>query len=169
MQPELQYLEQEVRFFQLWALTTDLGLVSTLFSVVGSSQEEIARPRLNVTAPTTKISHSLRSQGPRVVKDSFIVWDGAEDERFLGDSRRNAFQHNSLSSVDDQEKDGLRFRLNWETIFQYVFGLKDLQDERFDDGIESPEEPPRIEELLDRVSSHIQEGIRKERLKSNTL
>jgi RNA polymerase I-specific transcription initiation factor RRN6 len=169
MQSELQYLEQDVKFFQLWALTADLGLDSTLFSILGSNREETALHKLIITAPTTKISQSMRLQGPRIIKDSFIVSNGAENGSPFARDPGDSLWHNKLSPVRDQEQDDLHFRLNWKTVFQYVFGLKNLQDENFDESLESAEKVPAIEELLDRISSHIQEGMSDEKLRSSTL
>jgi RNA polymerase I-specific transcription initiation factor RRN6 len=169
MRPELQYVKQDVRFFQLWILTSDLGLNSTLLSVIGSSPEQMTRSRLLITAPNTKISQPSRPQGPRVVKDSFIVSDGMGDERFWRNSPGNPFQYHMISSVNDQERDDLRFRLNWVTIFQHVFGLKNRQNENFDEPVESPEEVLRIDELLGRVLSLLQEERGEGVLRSRTL
>jgi RNA polymerase I-specific transcription initiation factor RRN6 len=166
--PELQYLAQDVRFFQLWALTTDLGLHSTLFSVFRSRCEEITRPRLHITAPTVKLTQSLRPQGPQFVHDSFIVADGIDDEPSLG--HEYAFRGNDAHSVTDRNRDDPRFRLNWKAIFQHVFGLSNVQIETVDDDVESQEEgEKRLKECLARASSHIREGISGEKLTRSTL
>jgi RNA polymerase I-specific transcription initiation factor RRN6 len=168
MEPELQYLEQDVRFFQLWALTTDLALHSTLFSVFIPRSEDIKRSRLHITAPTTKLTQSLRPQGPQFVHDSFIVVDGIDDKPSLGHGF--AFRGNDLHSVTDRNRDDLRFRLNWKPIFQHVFGLSNVQIENIGNDIESQEEgEKRLKECLARASSHIQERISGEELTSSTL
>lgn len=167
---ELQYLEQDVRFLQLWALTTDLGLHSTLFSVPKLSSEEITGLQLHITAPTIKLTQSLRSHGPQFVHDSFIVADGRNDERSLGHELafRGSEAHFNMG------RDDLRFTLNWKVIFQQAFGLGKVHIDNInnddDDGIVSQDESEtRLKECLDRVSSHIQEGISQEKLLSGTL
>jgi RNA polymerase I-specific transcription initiation factor RRN6 len=171
---ELQYLEQDVSFFQLWALTTDLGLHSTLFSVPKPSSEEITGPQLHISAPTIKLTQSLRSKGPQFVHDSFIVADGMNDERSLG--HEFGFRGTEMHSNIGRDEDDLRFTLNWKVIFQQAFGLSkvhigniDNDDDDDDDTVSQEEGETRLKECLDRVSSHIQEGISQEKLLSGTL
>ncbi len=168
---ELQYLEQDVRFFQLWALTTDLGLHSTLFSVPKTSSEEITGPQLHITAPTIKLTQSLRSQGPQFVHNSFIVADGMNDELSLG--HKFAFRGSEVHSNIGRDEDDLRFTLNWKVIFQQAFGLSEIHTDNIDndddDTVSQEEGETRLKECLDRVSSHIQEGISQEKLLSSTL
>jgi RNA polymerase I-specific transcription initiation factor RRN6 len=166
--PELQYLEQDVRFFQLWALNADLGLDSTLLSVHRSDSEEISRPRLLITAPPFKLTQSLRPQGPQFAKDSFIVADGMDDEHSLGNGY--TFHDSRVHSTTGRNRDDLRFRLNWKVIFQQVFGLSNVQIENDDEVAESAEDgEQRLKEFLDRAFSHIQEGIKEEKLACNSL
>ena len=166
--PELQYLEQDVRFFQLWALNADLGLDSTLLSVHRSDFEEISRPRLLITAPPFKLTQSLRPQGPQFAKDSFIVADGMDDEHSLGNG--HTFHDSGVHSTTGRNRDDLRFRLNWKVIFQQVFGLSNVQIENDDEVAESADDgEQRLKEFLDRAFSHIQEGIKEEKLASSSL
>jgi RNA polymerase I-specific transcription initiation factor RRN6 len=112
----------------------------------------------------------LRSQGPQFVHDSFIVADGMNDERSLGHELacRGSEVHFNIS------RDDLRFTLNWKVIFQQAFGLSKVHIDNInnddDDDIVSQEEGETgLKECLDRVSSHIQEGISQEKLLSGTL
>lgn len=164
----LQFLNQDVRFFQMWAFTADLGLNSTLLSVLRLAPEEISRPRLLISAPTFKLTQSLRPQGPQYVKDSFFVADGVEYERSL--THGYTFQDSRVHSNANQDRDDLRFRLNWKRIFQHGFGLSNVQIETTDEDTELQEEgESRLKEFLDHASSHIHEGINGAKLTSNTL
>jgi len=169
MGPEVQYLEEDVKFFQLWALTADLALNDTLLAAIKLYPEESLRPRLNITAPTIKLTQSLRPQGPRRVKDAFIVADGLNDERLLG--HEQGLRDTRLHSVTGKDRDDLRFRLNWKAIFQHVFSLSHAQAENIDDeDSESAEDGgERLKESLTRAFSYVQKGIEAQTLHSSTL
>jgi RNA polymerase I-specific transcription initiation factor RRN6 len=166
--PEFQYLERDVRFFQIWALNTDLGLHSTLLSLHGSNSDDIIKPRLIVTAPTIKIIQPQRPQGPRVVQDSFIVMDGVDDERLSDQS--DIFQNERGPQPNDLERGDLRLSLDWKLIFQQIFGLKGLQTGNLDEDIDLSEVgESRLQKSLDLASSRIREGIKGEMLTNSTL
>ncbi|KAK0116979.1 hypothetical protein ONS96_012821 [Cadophora gregata f. sp. sojae] len=109
--PGPRYAEDGVEFFQLWAITTDLGLLSTLTAVkLHGTKSRV------VIAPDTKLLLSSRFLGPKFVNedDDFVVPDEVHSKTMF----RNKASHCMLHPP---EKDDLRFRLNWRRIFQKVF------------------------------------------------
>ncbi|KAE9375423.1 hypothetical protein N431DRAFT_402951 [Stipitochalara longipes BDJ] len=166
---EFRYLEEDVRFFQLWALTADLALNVTLLAALKSNFGSVSWPRLSITAPTIKLTQSLRTKGPRLVKDAFIVADRLIDERSIG--HEQDFFDNQVHSIPDQDRDDLRFRLDWKVIFQHVFGLSHVQSENIvDEDVESSGDGrERLKESLHRAYSHVQQGVREQTLKCSTL
>ena len=167
--PEVRYLEEDVRFFQLWTLAADLALNVTVLAAFKLDSEKAFRPKLNITAPTIKLTQSLRPQGPRVVKDAFIVADRLNDEVFIGHEQR--LLDNQMHSVNRKDRDDLRFRLNWKAIFQHVFGPSHIRTEDVDDedGESAEDRGDKLREFLRRARSYVQEAIRDQTLNNSTL
>jgi len=93
------------------------------------------------------------------------------DELSLG--HKFAFRGSEVHSNIGRDEDDLRFTLNWKVIFQQAFGLSEIHTDNIDndddDTVSQEEGETRLKECLDRVSSHIQEGIGQEKLLSSTL
>jgi RNA polymerase I-specific transcription initiation factor RRN6 len=106
---------EQFKFFQVWALTSDLGLSSTLCAVNDSRTSSAS-----ISAPTTKVSQSLRRIGSRNVKDLFIVPDeDNEEDGFLGQFWSSMRVDAAATSGNDT--DDLRLRMNWRGLFEHVF------------------------------------------------
>jgi RNA polymerase I-specific transcription initiation factor RRN6 len=164
--PELHYLERGVKFLQMWALTADLGLKYTLLSV---QRADSGRPSLHIKAPNFKLTQSLRTQGPQFANDSFIVPDCIEDKRFLAQGGHNSHD-SSAFSITGQNRDDLRFRLNWKVIFQQVFGLGNAQAVNVVEVVESTKDGEQtLKARLDRALSCIQEKVKEEKLACSSL
>ena len=94
--------------------------------------------------------------------------DGIDDERSV--EHRDMLQHEQAPIAKEQDRDALRFSLNWKLVFQHVFGLKRLETDSLDEGFELPDEgEPKLKTFLDLASSRIREGIKEGRLICNTL
>ena len=165
--PELQYIEHEVKFFQLWALTSDLGMWSTLCSIrcIGSAME--ASQTLKITAPTTKLrGSSSHTKSRRVVNDPFIVSDELDDE-LLACGASVAVKSDERSRR--QVVDDLRFGMNWTGIFQSAFVTESQSVQNNSLQTKSPDSSPRLAELLRNVEDRINHAKAENSLGMTTL
>ncbi|EKD12846.1 uncharacterized protein L3040_007000 [Drepanopeziza brunnea f. sp. 'multigermtubi'] len=145
--PGPKYMEDGVEFFQLWALTSDLGLVSTLSAVTEGSKQ------LDIVPPERKLLISQRYRGPRIANDDdFIVPD---DEIDIITPERNSAFNQELSPVDDQ----VRLTLDWRWIFQNVFLKK----------ITPPGCDSKLADLLSFAVGRIKQGMENNDLQNSTL
>ncbi|KAH7407569.1 RNA polymerase I-specific transcription initiation factor RRN6-like protein [Cadophora sp. MPI-SDFR-AT-0126] len=121
--PGSKYVENGVEFFQLWAVTADLGLLSTLFTVTLHDTKTPA-----IIAPDTKLLLSSRFLGPKFVNedDDFVVPD---EHKHPNTSPKNRASHANHTPVHAPDNDDLRFRVNWRRIFQIVFPEKLAEEE----------------------------------------
>ena len=151
---ELQYIELNVRFYQLWALKPDLGMWSTLCCVHSSGSATGSSHMLNITSPTTKLFPSSGHLGSRRVKDDpFIVPDELDDDDFPAHTTSLPFESGERSPK--QVRDDLRFRMNWTGMFQRAF-VKGSQNGGNDSlKAKSPRTSPILADLLQRVADRI--------------
>jgi RNA polymerase I-specific transcription initiation factor RRN6 len=158
----LQYIEKDVRFFQVWALDVSLGLRSSTFAVHDQStktKDEV----LSITAPALRVRQSGRRFGSKVIAESFIVPEGEQDEDDIDHIEEVNMQHNMQNTLVDYWQDDLRYRIDWRRIYRHVFGL-DLKDKR-----SASEDVPSIRELLARTSDHIHQGLENTELATSTM
>ncbi|KAL2073354.1 hypothetical protein VTL71DRAFT_10678 [Oculimacula yallundae] len=147
--PGPSYMENGVEFFQIWAVTSDLGLFSTLTSVARTGNR-----KLDIIAPDTKLLLSSRAIGPRFVQedDDFIVPDDQDSHISRRTKVRSAGDAVALVS----EKDDLRFRLNWRRIFKKVFPDGISNEGLSIDGLVA-DMAPGLSQLLGAVPDHIRQ------------
>jgi len=120
--PEWQFVERDVKFYQVWALTSNLGLSTTLCAIYTGSTRNASLPRLLITAPTARISLRRRTvMDGQVVVDSFIVPDSLVDDEELDRLPAAMSRLDQRFSGKEKMQDDLRFRINWRGIFQQVF------------------------------------------------
>ncbi|PVH84588.1 hypothetical protein DL98DRAFT_569097 [Cadophora sp. DSE1049] len=146
--PGSKYVEDGVEFFQLWAVTADLGLLSTLSAVTLHDTKTHA-----IIAPDTKLLLSSRFFGPKFVNedDDFVVPD---DHKHSNTSHKKRASHASHTLVHAPENDDLRFRVNWRRIFQKVF-LNKLSEEELSSRNLDLEPAPAFPELLSLTADDI--------------
>lgn len=146
--PEVIYIDQNVRFYQLFTFSPSAGLRMTLCSVRTDSSE------LLITAPNYKSSFAKyrnnRKYG-RVVDTQFITSDGALDEELLA-SRGSDCLYLHHVPVEFVVQDDKRFRMNWSPIFQQLF----IENSgRLAQQMDSSVPINTMTELLDNVSNYI--------------
>jgi len=153
----MQYIERNVKFFQVWALTSDLALKSTLCAVNNQG-----RTNFFITAPTTpKRAEPSHRTGRRAVEDPFIVRDGLNDEELLERRQNNSTKR--IVTVD------LPSKMNWKELFRHVFLGTSLNSNEAGLSVESREVCPKLEELLARILDRIRIGMEEGKLAINTL
>lgn len=126
-----EYVNRNIRFYQLFSLGMDLGLSHTLCATkVVASGRSNAEPTLyeTVVAPTVKGAKSSKTKNSaRIIHDSFIVPDGLEESH--GDSDTLNLAVTGLvgprSSDRGEIRDGFSMSLNARTLFETSY----LQDE----------------------------------------
>ncbi|KUJ18094.1 uncharacterized protein LY89DRAFT_614583 [Mollisia scopiformis] len=156
-----QYLENDVRFFQVWALGTNLGLNSTLYAVQNQSSSALTN-LLFVEPPTYRVRQSSRRFGARVMEDSFVVPDGEAEDDFDHVERGN-MQHDKQTMLLGEWQDDLRYRINWRRVYRHVFGLDS------EEKVLATTDVPTISELFGRISDHIQHGLEDGELATRTF
>ena len=164
---DLRNVNQEVKFLQVWILTSDLGLGSTLFAVHSAAPEGGVEPWPAITAPKTRVRVSTRRMGPRTVKDSFVVPDGFGEEESLGQLHPKVSARGDL--VQGNAHDDLRFRLDWRKLFEEVFSQAEAYRKQAKPGAEAPNIFPEMAELLSRASNQVLEAINTGILAKRTL
>jgi RNA polymerase I-specific transcription initiation factor RRN6 len=166
--PELQYLEQDVKFFQLWALTSNLGLGSALFSIYSPPPDGHMPPIPLILPPSVRLGSSTRRMGSKYVDHPFIVPDGTDEEAILDEPYKKPELEQDLTRKS-KAQDDLRLRLNWRKIFQHVFlqGFPTGQD--IDHDVNSMPKLPKMLELLGRASDRIDQGLGENVLAASTM
>ncbi|CZT06333.1 uncharacterized protein RCO7_03333 [Rhynchosporium graminicola] len=111
--PGPKYVKDGVEFCQIWAVTADLGLFSTLVAIIRNDSQHH-----DITAPDTKLLLSSRVLGPKLAHedDDFVV----PDEKGAQISRRIKAHSAGFTTSLVPEKDDLRFRLDWRKLSQIV-------------------------------------------------
>jgi RNA polymerase I-specific transcription initiation factor RRN6 len=157
------YLEKEIKFFQLWTLSTDLQLSSTLCVL----QDLGYHGPLPVLAPSIRIHQSTRRFGSRVAKDSFIVPDNQvleEGEHPSHRERRNFQLIHRLQTKSKQHED-IRLGINFRSIFLHIFNLnrKNKVENK------SPDTIFNMDKLLNVVLDRLRHGIEEDALPLTTF
>jgi RNA polymerase I-specific transcription initiation factor RRN6 len=168
--PGLQYVKHDVKFYQLWALASDLGVWSTLCSIRSIGPGASYSPMLRITAPTTKISRSSNNLLSRhVVDDTFIVPDTFDGEKILDYGASDPVKDDERDVIRRQTVEDLRFRINWNKIFQHAF-VKELHSDRKDsEWTISSHVSPTVAELLEKINDRINHGKQANCLGMTTL
>lgn len=167
--PELQYLEQDVKFFQLWALTSNLGLDSTLFSIYSPPPDGHLERIPVILPPSVRLGGSNRRMGSEYVDDPFIVPDGMDEEAFLDEPCHKKPELEQDLARKSKAQDDLRLRLNWRKIFQHLF-LQDFPTgQDIDHDVNSMPKLPKMLELLGRASDRINQGLGENVLAASTM
>jgi hypothetical protein len=172
---EAQYASRRVEFFQLLTITPELGLNSTLLSV-DEIQYKISRSSSAFTAPPYRIN-IMHSAGPaRLVNESFIVADGCNEPHegisTVSKSHAEPASHNGHPS-GRRERDNMRLRLNWKTVFKHIFMNTNNERESLKAPLDYNLEPdfviPKVEDLLKHLSEFIDQSRELEILPISTL
>jgi RNA polymerase I-specific transcription initiation factor RRN6 len=167
--PELQYLEQDVKFFQLWALTSNLGLSSTLFSIYSPAPDGHLERIPLILPPSVRLGGSNRRMGSEFVDDPFIVPDGMDEEAFLDEPCHKKPELEQDLARKSKAQDDLRLRLNWRKIFQHLF-LQDFPTgQDIDHDVSSMPKFSKMLELLSRASDRINQGLGENVLAASTM
>ncbi|PBP20490.1 hypothetical protein BUE80_DR008811 [Diplocarpon rosae] len=146
--PGLKYMQDGVEFFELWAITSNLCLISALSCVTEG------RKNFVVVAPETKLLLSHRHRGPKIaIDEDFIV---SENEIQSLKVKRGG---TSVCTKHKFETDQTCFTLNWRRIFQSAFMGKSTL----------PNGTPGFEDLLHSACSHINQCIENDDFPNSTL
>lgn len=135
--PEFQYLEEDVKFYQLIAMAPDLGISSGLCTM-----HQLGTAVLDVTPPTRIYSYNAGyMSSKRVADEPWIIPDGVDENGKLThpSSRLRKQPVSRLEAKDDQ-----RFTINFMSIFGQAFGPN--ESVRIDESIAE-----LFETILDRV------------------
>lgn len=171
---ETQYVDASAEFFQLLAITPELGLASALLAI-NSIQDASSRKALSITAPPNKIN-TTRPVGPKFVYERFIIPDGITEQHDVINTVRkenSKFEPHHAMLIKREAHNDLRFRLNWKTVFQHIFidiiYEKNGQDLQLNGSAEQVVELTKIEDFLKRVSDRIEKSKEQENLPITTL
>jgi hypothetical protein len=158
--PAKQYVDHNVRFYQLFGFSRRLGLYHALcatkwISPAKSSIESIKYH--NVLPPTIKDGRVGKMRSSlRVVEDQFIVPDGLEEDDDTLESfdnlRHALLKSSTLIEHQDKVHDNLRLSIDARRLFRVSF----LKNE-----FEGPEDLPSPEEhqSMAKYSKDVQSGI----------
>lgn len=160
--PEAQYLEQGVRFRQLWILSSGLGLSSTLCAIKRQDPEANEKRIVKIEPPTKEVLKAPRRLEERALGEPFIVADGLDHGDPLTYRPRHAPGNASKVRLEGSRKDDLRLRLDWRSIFQNIYQRV---------GFQRLEQNPLIPltEILTRINRHIQRGAEDNHLPLSTM
>jgi RNA polymerase I-specific transcription initiation factor RRN6 len=164
--PEWKFVERDVKFYQVWALTSNLGLSSTLCATYTISARSTSLPRLYIAAPTTRGSFRRRPiEARHAVPDTFLVPDGLVDEEEFGNLTANLSQSDQRFWGKDKAKDDPKLRINWRGIFRKVFmdSLDCQTDAGFSESFDS------MTKLVEKVSHRIQQNMEEDRPAMSSL
>lgn len=140
-------MEENVEFFQLWALTSDQGLVSTLSAIAEKSKQ------LEIIAPDNQLLITQRYRAPKLVDDQdFVVSD--EDTDIIVPWRTS-----TRSLVRPSQKDCGYRTLDWKMIYQRVYSKQSTR----------PDSNPEFAERLSFASVHIRQALENGELLNSTL
>ncbi|KAK2625615.1 hypothetical protein QTJ16_004927 [Diplocarpon rosae] len=146
--PGLKYTQEGVEFFQIWAITSNLSLISALSCVTKG------RKNFVVVAPETKLLLSHRYRGPKIAIDEDFIVSENETQPFNVKGAGT-----SISIKYRFETDQTCFTLNWRRIFQSAFMGK----------FTLSYDTPGFEDLLHSAYSHINQGIENDDFSNSTL
>jgi hypothetical protein len=122
---------------------------------------------LRITAPTTKISQSSNNLRSRhVVDDTFIVPDAFDGENVLDYGASDPVNGDERDVIRRQTVEDLRFRINWNKIFQHAFVKERHSDS---DWSISSHVFPTVVELLEKINDRINHGKQANCLGMTTL
>ncbi|KAI6714387.1 hypothetical protein JHW43_003047 [Diplocarpon mali] len=146
--PGLKYIQEGVEFFQLWAITSNLSLISALTCITEG------RERFVVIPPGTKLLLSRQYFGPKIaIDEDFIVADN--EFQLLVEKRIGT----AVSTKDLFETDQTRFTLNWRKIFQSAFMGRSTPSD----------DTPDFDDLLHSALIQINQGIENDDFSNSTL
>ncbi|KAI1008171.1 hypothetical protein K3495_g72 [Podosphaera aphanis] len=159
LRPEEKYREEGVEFFQLYILTPNIQVVSTLVAARFLTCVDTSKLEFHAKAPNKAIRKSLRQLGPRITKEPFIIPDLTNEESlvtYLDKKRINDAIHDPRHF----RQDDLRLRLNWRKVFQQAFMAQDIELQNSGSSLNHMKYS--INEVLSNVFSRIQAGIKYE-------
>jgi RNA polymerase I-specific transcription initiation factor RRN6 len=153
--PELRYVQHNVRFYQVWAVSLRLGLSSTLAAICPENEN---CESFTVSAPTYNAPASRRYKTHQSIGDAFIVPDGVGDN----DLESSISRLDQLSLAGAHTQDDIRLRINWRVVFQQIFG---------EGPIVSRSAAPfkTMTGLLDDIREHIKQAKEESSLPKTTL
>lgn len=119
--PELHLIERNVKFYQVWALTSAFALKGTLCALytiaAGASPS-----KLHIEAPAMRVSFRRRfPESGESMADSFIVADDLASEEEVDYAPGNTPEIYSLHQDFDTEQGHLKSRLDWRGNFQRLY------------------------------------------------
>jgi RNA polymerase I-specific transcription initiation factor RRN6 len=117
---ESKYIDYNVKFYQIWAVSSNLSLNSTLSAIYDTS---LKGDELTITAPTWKVSKTANLNKNRGFGATFVAADGEVDGELESSTSRIA-PVSSLAMTEIQQ--GLHWRLNWRNVFQHIFSGNDV-------------------------------------------
>ena len=116
---EYQYIDHNVKFYQVWAVSSNLSLNSTLSAIHGTGPNG---DELTITAPTWKVSKAARRNKNRTFLTTFVAADGEVE----GDLESSTSRIAQISLAMTETQQDLRLRLNWRDVFQHIFSENDV-------------------------------------------
>jgi RNA polymerase I-specific transcription initiation factor RRN6 len=120
---EYQYIEEDVKFYQLLVVGSDLGLSSGVCTMQLSSFQSSESAIIPVTAPTRTYIHTPRyMSSKRIVDEPWIIPDGQDDEPPQATNRPYKQILSSWAAKDDT-----RLTINFRSVFQEAFGRDDSE------------------------------------------
>lgn len=115
---ESQYIDHNVKFYQVWAVSSNLSLNSSLSAIYGSGTNGNDLPKLTIIAPTWKVSMTAHRNLHRNFLRTFVVADGEVEGELESSTSRLA----QISHAMTETQQDLRLRINLRDVFQFVFG-----------------------------------------------
>lgn len=161
--PELQLMERNVKFYQVWALSPTFALKWTLCAMYIIPARN-GPPNIHITAPTIRLSlrRRLPESGEAVV-DSFVVADdlASEDEiDYVSASLSETYrQHQDFEKAQNH----LQPWIDWRNIFQRICFDTDSVDVNVVKSFES------MSEVVDAVSHRIGQSMEADTLPMTSL
>ena len=150
--PETQYIVDDVKFFQVLVVRSDLGMDSGLCIM-----HPLAAKLINVTPPTRIYNYTpVYMSAKRVADEPWIIPDAQVDEI---DNSINYFTRLRKSPVPSWKvKDDPRFTINFRSIFEQAFSSN-----------EAVQIDESLEELLENILSRVKQAKQNEDLAMATL
>ncbi|RDW82097.1 hypothetical protein BP6252_03209 [Coleophoma cylindrospora] len=122
LDPGTQYLEQNVRFYQMWSLSTSLSVSTGLYAMRITTESKEGSLSTTVYPPSLSTGHSKNWGGVRNIVDSFVVADGLVDN---GDHRAQGVSQAIGFSWNQNEVDSppthQDLRVDMRSVFQKAF------------------------------------------------
>ncbi|KAM3074231.1 hypothetical protein ACMFMF_006252 [Clarireedia jacksonii] len=110
----LHYMETGVKFYQIWMLTADLELGTTLWASQSTSNKDTIQS--SIVAPTKKSLHHTSQTPAEKLQDDFVVSDPSDDEYLMEMATMEITDTYHAPMASD-----LHLRINMRSVFERIF------------------------------------------------